>query len=119
MRISNMCAVPGQQILNAVDGGDRHVESVNLRIGGQSIATNQFTAKQSNRFGRAQLCNSIECLKSEFGRYWVTQPGLCKNKLRHHQIVLVTFSLPPLKGDVLVGHGADVVIGPSRQITDN
>ena len=117
--IGDVAAVPGQQVLTAVNGGDRDVSSIACRFARdrpfRDQVLGQFQYLATDRQYR-NLSKEFQALTSEQG---VSSSYFLNHKLRNLQLELGAARFPPIARNLLMGGDQEIAARPSDQIARN
>src|SRR3989338_6058571 len=113
--VSDVPAVPGQQIIHAIDSGYRNVERIFRRFGRDDSLPHQRLGDIKRLLGDQEKRHIIQYCQPLLSSIRVTGATLTQHRLGHQQLVLVA-CFPPCQSNLLVSCPKNGLAGASRQV---
>ena len=115
-QVVNVRAIPRQEILHPMHGGEGDVEGIGCSFWRDDVARQQPTCERIG-FGRVgKLWNSCQHAEPFAGEFGVAFRGLAHHDRRDEQVKFVAVKVPPILGSLLVGANSRQSAAPCDEV---
>src|SRR3954468_9997089 len=114
-----MFAVPGQQVIHAMNDRGRDVYRVNRGLSWHGSDTNQLLGKVGDLLCDVKQRELLQDLQPKTDHRFIPASRFIDHRLRGEEFEGLSSVVPPLLRDLLVSSGDQIPAQSSRQVTDN
>lgn len=116
LRVRDVGAVPGEQEVHAMDGGESDVGGIRRRFGRKGERGNESRRQIAGLIGDVEQGKVMESRQPFASGLYVAGAGFIQNELGDVDVEVVTPGLPPFPGDLLMTSPNEISAGPCRQV---